>query len=320
MLGRIVSAGAGAAFAAIVWTQPAAAFPDKNITFIIPYSPGGGFDAYVRLISPYVEKYLPKKVKVIPKNMPGAGGRKGLTAGYRAKPDGYTMVLANMPGNAIAPITGKKVSYDLDKITWLAQLSTDYYLMGVSSKSPIKTLDELVKKGSGGVIKMTATGPGSTAYAVSKVMQGVIGFKGDMISGYKGTKEMTIGIIRGDADAASLPNTSTRKYIQAGDIRALFTTAPKSPWKGVPTAGQLNLGELDGLGIARMVAAPPGLPDKIKGILESALLKAMADPGLQAAAKKAKRPFAPLGSAKAREVVQRNIKVYLKFKTALMAK
>lgn len=320
MLGRIVIAGAGAAFAALAWTQPVAAFPNKNITFIIPYSAGGGFDAYVRLISPYIEKYLPKKVKVIPKNMPGAGGRKGLAAGYRAKPDGHTLVLANMPGNAIAPIMGKKVSYDLDKITWLAQLSTDYYLIGVAGKSPIKTLDDFLKKGRSGVIKMTVTGPGSTAYAVTKVMQSAVRFNGDMISGYKGTKDMTIGVIRGDADAAALPNTSTRKYIQAGDIRALFTTAPKSPWKGVPTAGELNLAEVDGLGIMRIAAAPPGLPKKIKDILESALLKAMADPALQAAARKAKRPFAPLDSAGAREVVQRNIKVYLKFKSALLAK
>jgi tripartite-type tricarboxylate transporter receptor subunit TctC len=113
-----------------------AAFPEKDITFVIPFSPGGGFDTYVRLIAPFVEKHLPNKVHVIVKNVPGAGGRKGLTDVYRDKPDGYNIVIVNVPGAMVPPLVGKKVQYDLEKITWLARLSFDSYLLVVPSAEP----------------------------------------------------------------------------------------------------------------------------------------------------------------------------------------
>lgn len=308
----------GAAAAALLLAgAPAQAFPKKNITFIIPFSPGGGFDTYVRLISPYVEKYLPKKVNVVPTNMPGAGGRKGLTAGYRAKPDGHTITVANVPGVAIPPILGQKVSYDLNKMTWIGRLSVDYYMLAVSTKSPIKSVDALKTASMSDVIKMPSTGPGSTAHAMSKIFMGVLGFKGEIVSGYKGTKEMTVAVIRGDVPASTLPNNSMRKYVESGDVRALLTTEHPSPWKGVPSARDAGITDLDGLAIQRLVGGAPGIPKDVQKILSDAFLKAMDDPKLKAAAAKAKRPFAPLSGAEAKQVLDRQLAVYLRFKEDL---
>jgi tripartite-type tricarboxylate transporter receptor subunit TctC len=308
----------GAAAASLMLAgAPAQAFPDKNITFIIPFSPGGGFDAYVRLISPFMEKYLPKKVSVVPKNMPGAGGRKGLTAGYRAKPDGYTLTVANVPGVAIPPLLGKKVSYDLGKMTWFARLSVDYYMLAVSAKSPIKSVDELKAASMKSVIKMPSTGAGSTAHAISKIMMGVLGFKGELVSGYKGTKEMTVAVIRGDVPASALPVNAMRKYVQSGDIRPLITTEDPSPYKGVKSARAMGIDDLDGMAIQRLAGGAPGIPKAVQEILSNAFTKAMADPKLVAAAKKAKRPFAPLNGAEAKKVLDRQLAVYLRFKADL---
>ena len=308
----------GAAAAALLLAgAPAQAFPEKNITFIIPFSPGGGFDTYVRMISPYVEKYLPKKVNVVPTNMPGAGGRKGLTAGYRAKPDGHTLTVANVPGVAIPPILGQKVSYDLNKMTWIGRLSVDYYMLAVSTKSPVKSVDALKKASMSDVIKMPSTGPGSTAHAMSKIFMGVLGFKGEIVSGYQGTKEMTVAVIRGDVPASTLPNNSMRKYVESGDIRALLTTEHPSPWKGVPSAKDAGVTDLDGLAIQRLVGGAPGIPREVRKILSDAFLKAMNDPKLKAAAAKAKRPFAPLSGVEAKQVLDKQLAVYLRFKEDL---
>jgi len=317
MMARILSAGAAARLVAGASMPAGAAWPEKNINFIIPFSPGGGVDTYVRLVSPYVEKYLPSKVKVIPKNMPGAGGRKGLTAGYRAKPDGYTLTIANVPGVAIPPLVGKKVSYDLNKMTWIARLSVDHYMLGVSGKSKVKTLADLIKLSKTQVIKMPSTGAGSTANALSKIFLGVIGYRGEIVSGYKGTKEMTIAVIRGDVPASALPNTSTRKYVQSGDIHPLLSTEDPSPFKGVPTARSLGYEDLDGLAIQRIVGAAPGVPHAIQQTLSDAFMKAMADPKLVAAAKKAKRPFAPLSADASKAVLDKQLAIYLKFKADL---
>ena len=70
-------------------------FPEKIITWIVTYPPGGGFDTYARAIAKRMPKYLPKKVQIVIKNSPGAGGRYGTNLLYRAKPDGYTIGILN---------------------------------------------------------------------------------------------------------------------------------------------------------------------------------------------------------------------------------
>jgi tripartite-type tricarboxylate transporter receptor subunit TctC len=294
-----------------------AAWPEKNITFVIPFSPGGGFDTYVRLIAPFLEKHLPNKVNVVVKNVPGAGGRKGLTEVYRSKPDGYNIVIVNVPGAMVPPLVGTKVDYDLEKITWIGRLSFDSYLLTVAGKSPIKTFDEFKTYAASNPVKAPSTGAGSTAHAMTKVFFKVLGIKEQMVTGYKGTKEMTLAVIRGDTPAGILPSESTRKYIEAGDIRALLTTEDPSDYPGVPTAKSVGLTDLDGLFIHRLVAAPPGLPEPIRSALSKAFTAAMADPELKAAAKKANRPFAALDGAQAEAAVKKQLALYLRFKDAL---
>ena len=311
--------GCAAALVAVIGfaTPAAAVYPEKDINFVIPFSPGGGFDVYVRLISQFVEKHLPNKVNVVPKNVPGAGGRKGLNQVYRARPDGYNIVIVNVPGAMIDPLVGKKVDYDLEKITWIGRLSTDAYLLTVSSKSPIKTFDDFKKFAASNPVKFPSTGSGSTAHAMTKVFIGVLGFKGEIIAGYKGTKEMTIGVIRGDTPAGILPSESTRKFIESGDIRGLLTTEDPSDYANVPSAKSLKLDDLDGLLIHRLVAAPPKLPTAIAKTLEKAFMDAMADPALIAAAKKVNRPFSPLNAVQAAASVKKQLALYLRFKDEL---
>jgi putative tricarboxylic transport membrane protein len=315
---RLGAAAAAAAMALAAFTAPAtAAYPDKDITLVVPFSPGGGFDVYARLIAPYVAKHLPNKVHVIIKNEPGAGGRKGLTDVYRSKPDGYTIGIVNVPGAMVEPLIGKKVDYDLDKITWLSRLSIDSYLLAVSGKSPMKSFADFEAFAAKNTVKAPSTGSGSTADAMTKVVFGVLGIKGDIITGYKGTKEMTLAVMRGDTPVATLPSESTQKYIQAGDIRALLVTEDPSPYPGVPSAKSLGFSDLDGLFIHRLIAAPPGLPASIAKTLSDAFLAAMADPALKAAAAKANRPFAPLDGAQAEAAVKKQLALFMRFKDEL---
>lgn len=295
-----------------------ATYPEKDITLTVPFSPGGGFDVYARMIAPFLEKHLPNKVHVIIKNEPGAGGRKGLTDVYRDKPDGYSIVIVNVPGAMIEPLIGKKVQYDLQKITWISRLSIDSYILAVTGKSPLKSFDEFKKFAeTHAPIKIPSTGAGSTAHAMTQVFFNVLGIKDQIISGYKGTKEMTLAVIRGDTPAGILPSESSRKYIQSGDLRALLCTEDPSPFDGVLSAKSAGYEELDGLFIHRLIAAPPGLPADIRKTLSDAFMAAMADPQLQALAKKTNRPFAPLNGEQADTAVNKQLHLFLKFKDAL---
>ena len=296
----------------LVKPAQAAGFPEKNITFIIPYTTGGGFDRAVRMIIPYMEKYLPNKVNVVPKNIPGAGGRKGMATLYKAKPDGYTMSVFNIPGAAIPPITGTKVNYDLSKVTWLTRLAIGEYMLGVAAKSNIKSLDDLKKMNS---VKFPQTGPGSTASVVTRIAASVMKLNAKHLTGYKGSKQYMLGVVRGDGDAAFGLVTSFGKFVQSGDIRAIMTFGKKSSMKGVPTAREAGYPEVETLALERLVGGPPGIPADVVKILSDAMVKAMNDPELKEKAKK--RPFAPLGAGETGDRIGKTLAFYLKFKSIL---
>ena len=99
---RTLIASAGIAAPALLTSRfataaaPASNFPFKPIRFIIPYAPGGGFDVYVRMIAPVMEQFLPRKVSIIPLNVSGGGGARGVIQLYRARPDGYTLGIFNI--------------------------------------------------------------------------------------------------------------------------------------------------------------------------------------------------------------------------------
>src|SRR5580692_8964220 len=97
--------------------RAAAAFPNKNIQFVIPYAPGGGFDVYVRVIAPVMEKYLPNKVTIVPINVAAGAGSRGVTQLYRSKPDGYTVGILNIPGMFILQQQQGAGAYDLSKFS-----------------------------------------------------------------------------------------------------------------------------------------------------------------------------------------------------------
>ena len=302
-------------FPGILSTAGAAGFPEKDITFIIPFSPGGGFDSTARQIAKVMPKYLPNNVNVVPKNEPGAGGRKGYSELAIAKPDGYTICAINMPGAAIPQLIGEKVNYDLSKFVWIGRMSTSPYLLGVSGKSDIKTVADIKKLDR--PFKIGSTGFGTTAYSGASIMKEVMGIKVNFLTGYKGSREFILGVIRGDSDGAVAPTQTFAKFVEAGDIRGIVTFEEKSSVPGVPTIAEAGYPELTGLGVERMVAAPPGTPEDIRNILSDALLKAAADVESQEWAEKTNRPFAALSGAKTQAAVDKSLQLFKKYPKSL---
>lgn len=307
---------AACAAAALTFVGPAVAeFPEKNITFLVPFAPGGGMDSTSRQIAKTMSKYLPNNVNVVPKNVPGAGGRKGWGELYRAKPDGYTIAVFNMPGAAIPQFTGDKVNYDINKVVWIGRMSTSPYLLGVSGKSALKSLADI--KALGRPLKIASTGFGSTAYAGAAIAQQVMGFPVNFVTGYKGSSQYILGVVRGDADAAVAPTQTFNKFLKSGDIRGIVTFEAKSSFKGVPTSAEVGYPELTGLGVERLIGAPPGTPANIQKMLSDAVGKAARDPDSVAWAKKTKRPFSHLAAAETLAAVNKALADFTKYPDAM---
>ena len=149
-----------------------AQYPEDDITVIIPYSAGGGFDSYVRGVLPAIQKHLPNSINLIPRNMPGAGGRKGATAIFRARPDGYTIGAFNLPGLLLPHLLEENVGYDLSEVSWLGRISEDRYSIVVASSSDINSIDDL--RALGRPILFTVTGVHSSSHAATMITSNVL--------------------------------------------------------------------------------------------------------------------------------------------------
>jgi len=285
--GRLASIAALAA--ASVWAMAAGAgaagFPERDISFIIPEQVGGGFDAYVRAIAPAMEKYLPNKVNVVPMNVPAGGGAKGVSQLYRARPDGYTIGILNIPGLFILQERG--AGFDLAKFTWLAGLGKDPYGLAVPWKSPIKSVADLQALSKMRPVKFTTTGPDGTAYGVTMIATELLGIRLQLITGYKGSSEYVAAAVRGDGDAV-ITNLPLLERFAAGQSLRIIATFTKEPTQSdVPDAAALGQPQLADVMVERMVAAPPNLPPEAKNILIEAIGKAMTDPTVLSLSEKA---------------------------------
>lgn len=295
-----------------------AEYPRKNIEFLIPFGPGGGFDRTVRLISPYMEKALPNKVEVVPKNMPGGGGRRALAALYRAEPNGYLISIMNSPGAAIPAILGEKVEYDLSRFAWVAKIGSEDYMVGASAKSSIRSIGNLKKLGR--PIKIPTTGFGSTAYATAAVFAQAFGLKAEHIPGYQGTNDYIVGIVRGDGDIAVAPISTFKQFVEAGSIRPLMTFEKTTSMPGIKTVAELGHPELTGLAVERFIVAPPGTPEDVIKILSDAIGKAATSPELKAMAAKTGEPLDYIPAANAEAAFNKALTIYEKYKEAIRRK
>ncbi|CAM0554857.1 hypothetical protein EHLJMEHL_00444 [Vreelandella titanicae] len=133
------------AMAGLLAFMPLAAqadFPEKDITIVVGYGPGGGTDITARVVARYLEKYLDGDPSVVVKNVKGAGGVMALTQVSRADPDGYTVGTFNVPAS-IGRMTDRKVSYDLDSFEFLSSVTSDPNTLITQSDDDIATLDDL---------------------------------------------------------------------------------------------------------------------------------------------------------------------------------
>ncbi len=138
-------------FAAMLFsTFAAAAAPDldfykgKVINYIVATKPGGGYDAYARVIGKYMQKYLPGAT-IIVKNIPGAGHIIGANETYLAKPDGLTMGTFNN-GLIYSQIVGfQGIKFDLAKYSWIGKASNEVRVFIVGLNTPYKTFKDILE-------------------------------------------------------------------------------------------------------------------------------------------------------------------------------
>lgn len=295
----------------------AGSYPDKPIVWIVPTSPGGGFDTFSRMFVPFLQKYLPGTPEVIVKNIPGGEWNIGITEMYRSKADGYTVGILNMPGNAVNQVLGK-AHYDLNKMTWLGNFTDVTYVACVSKNAKYKTLAEMQKapEVTAGVVGLASMAGLGTVLAADAMH-----FKVKPIP-HDGSTEAILSAIRGDVNLVQYPMSTLKKTIvDSHDLIPVWVYAKKrlKLLPDVPTVVELGYPELaEVVTMFRPVAAPPGVPADVLKTLEGAFWKASNDPAFQEKVEATGAGVAPINGAETTQIVERQVKKVAEYKDVIL--
>ncbi|MFN3888997.1 MAG: tripartite tricarboxylate transporter substrate-binding protein [Beijerinckiaceae bacterium] len=293
---------AGAAFATTMLAgaasaQDAAAFyKGKTVRFVVGVGVGGGFDAYARMIAPYLAKALDATVVV--ENQLGAGGLVALNRISTAQPDGLSLMIVNGTPAALGQLLDQQnVRYDLTKLEHLGVIAAYPWIWLVNNGSPVKTpndaLQTKLRWGGVGPTDGPADGARITCHALKLNCQVVLG--------YKGSADIALAMERGEMDAMYVSDSSAAQYVRNGQARAVAAMGDKRSALLPNTPTIFEAMKLDDDArwwlefrmsindLGRILVTTPGVPADRLAFLRDGVRRALTDPELIAEGEKTQR-------------------------------
>jgi tripartite-type tricarboxylate transporter receptor subunit TctC len=275
--------GLGAAlFALAAAVNAQTAWPDKPITMIVPFPPGGVADTVARPVAEALGRELGQTVLV--ENRAGAGGATGIGAAARATGDGYTLLMS-LSSISILPeadkLLGRKPQYTLDQFVPIARFTADPTVLVVRAEAPWKTLAEFVAdvKSKPGRYNYGSSGNYGTMHVPMEMLKSSAGISLIHIP-YTGAGPAVLALLGGQVDALSTGPASVLAHIKSGKLRALahWGEKPLSALPDIPSLKQAGYGASFAQWSALFV--PAGTPDPIVQKLRAAAKKAATDPAV----------------------------------------
>jgi tripartite-type tricarboxylate transporter receptor subunit TctC len=263
------------------------AWPDRPLTFVVPYAAGGYTDVVGRLSARYVEKVLGKSVIV--ENRTGGGGIVGTAAVAKAAPDGYTFCVCSIGAISIVPFV-QKVNYDpVQDLAPVGVVSSIVQAIIVKNDLPVKTLADLVAyaKANPGKLNYGSSGAGGLTHFAVELFQARTGTRMTHIP-FKGGAPATTAIMAGEIEVSFANMTDALPQIQAGTVRGLAVTSlERSPYfPDIPSVHEtVSPNYLVESWNAMM--APAKTPEPIIRKLSDILIKMADDPEMKDAMRKA---------------------------------
>jgi tripartite-type tricarboxylate transporter receptor subunit TctC len=289
--------------AAHAQTSPEDFYKGKTLEIYVGYGPGGGYDQYGRLLARHIGKHLPGNPSTIVRNMPGAGSAKLASYMHDVAPKDGLQIGAIASTVAFDPLLGSEggensVKFDPRELNWLGSMDA-FTPIGVSwHTSGIKTIDDAKKK----EVLVGSSGSGDSSAVYPKLLNGMIGTKFKILTGYRGSNDITLAMERGELPAFVgwywyglkttkgqwLKDKTANLFLQIG-------LEPDPEMQGVPWVLDILPTEADkqvfrvvlaNLAFSRPVVAPPGVPEDRLAALAKAIEETTNDKDFLAEAEK----------------------------------
>ncbi|WMD19634.1 tripartite tricarboxylate transporter substrate binding protein [Achromobacter seleniivolatilans] len=260
--------------------QAAPVYPDKPITLLIPYPPGGSADMLARPLSAELQKKWGQPVVLEYK--PGAGGAIASSQLARAKPDGYTLLMV-LAAHAINPSLYPSLPYDTRKdFAPVSLVATLPMLVAAPLSTPANTIPELIAYGKShpGKLSFASAGNGNTSHLAAEMFKNQTGT--DMMHvPYKGSGPAVVALLSGEVSLMFDSISTSLPQVQAGKLKAIAVTGDRrSPLlPDVPTVAESVPGFVVNGWYG--VLAPAGTPSAVVDALSRGIAEAVSVPGVR---------------------------------------
>jgi tripartite-type tricarboxylate transporter receptor subunit TctC len=291
-------------------------YKGKTVELYIGYSVGGGYDLYARVLARHLGKHIPGNPTILPKNMEGGGSLRLANWMYRVAPKDGTVIATIGRGTGFDPLLGQQgAQFDATKFVWIGSAANEVSVCVAWNTSGITKFSDLQSK------ELTVGGTGASADTdqFPRILNGVLGTKMRIVSGYPGGNDVVLAMERGEVAGRCGWSWSSVKATHHAwlDEKKMVVLAQLALHKhrdlpDVPLI--MDLAKTDEqrqilkLIFARQVMgrpylAPPGTPADRVEILRKAFMDTMADKEFLADAEKAQLEIAPVDGAELQTLV-----------------
>jgi len=175
--------------------SPAEFYKGKNVDLMVGYSAGGGYDVYARMIARYIGKHIPGNPTVVVKNLDGAGSLRLANALYNQLPKDGTVFGTVARGAAFDPLLGNKAAqFDASKFSWIGSANDEVSVCVAWHTSGITKIEETFDK----ELVVGGTGPSADTDQFPRIVNGVLGTKMKIVTGYPGGNDVSLAMERGE--------------------------------------------------------------------------------------------------------------------------
>jgi tripartite-type tricarboxylate transporter receptor subunit TctC len=319
---RLVAAAIAGLLAAVGTTAAQDAvesfYKGKQVTLIVGSSAGGGYDAYARLLARHFGGAIPGNPSVVVQNMSGAGSNRAAGYIHSVAPKDGTTIGAIFPGAVLQPLLGEQpVPHDPNKLVYLGSANSDVYVCYIRSDAPVKSFKDMLTT----ELIVGASNPGATTYDLPQLLNGVLGTRFRIVTGYPGSREITLALDRGEVQGAcGLGWTGIEQmhpeWFRDDKVRVLVQLStrghPDLNRRGVPRAEELARDDDEkkviqlvfSQGIfGRPFVLPPGVPPEREAALRTAFLRVLNDSALRSEADKMRLDVDPMSGGDLQKLV-----------------